>query len=41
MDSVPARVLQRQIARAVVLLGAGKVVEILRAMADSLDGGKG
>lgn len=38
MDSVPALVLQRQIARAVVLIGAKKVVRILRAMADALDG---
>lgn len=39
MDSVPARVLQTQIAHAIILLGAREVVNILRFMADAVDVG--
>lgn len=38
-DSVPARVLQTQIAHAVVLIGIREVVNLLRFMADAMDAG--
>lgn len=39
MDSVPARVLQTQIAHAGVLIGVREVVNLLRFMADAMDAG--
>lgn len=39
MDSVPSRVLQTQIAHAVVLIGVREVVNLLRFMADAMDAG--